>query len=61
MCSSDLEGEQVVVEPPTAGLVEERRREVPDGIGHRRLAATELRLTGAPDKPAVVSERPEDL
>lgn len=28
---------------------------------YRRLAPTELRLTGASDRPAVVSERPEDL
>ncbi len=28
---------------------------------YRRLAPTELRLTGAPDRPAVVSERLEDL
>ncbi|HUQ08076.1 MAG TPA: GIDE domain-containing protein [Kofleriaceae bacterium] len=49
-------GEQVTV----TGLVS-RAGGTDDDPVYRRLAATELRLTGAPDKPAVVSERPEDL
>lgn len=32
-----------------------------DEAGYRRLATTGLRLTGAPDRPAVVSERDGDL
>jgi hypothetical protein len=49
-------GEQVTV----TGLVSKASSADDDPV-YRRLAATELRLTGAPDRAAVVSERPEDL
>ena len=49
-------GEKVTV----TGLVSAASSADDDPV-YRRLAATELRLTGAPDRPAVVSERPEDL
>ncbi len=49
-------GERVAV----VGLVSEARGADDDPV-YRRLAATELRLTGAADRPAMVSERPEEL
>lgn len=49
-------GEQVAV----TGLVSKASGADEDSV-YRRLAPTELRLAGAPDRPAVVSERPEDL
>ncbi len=49
-------GEHVAV----SGLVSRAGSAADDPV-YRRLAATELRLTGGPNRPAVVSERPEDL
>lgn len=49
-------GERVAV----TGLVSKAGSAEDDPV-YRRLAPTDLRLTGAPDRPAVVSERPEDL
>ncbi|KAB2888432.1 MAG: hypothetical protein F9K40_20505 [Kofleriaceae bacterium] len=49
-------GEYVAV----TGLVSAAGSAADDPV-YRRLAPTELRLAGAPDRPAVVSERPDDL
>jgi hypothetical protein len=49
-------GERVMV----TGLVTKAGSAEDDPV-YRRLAPTELLLAGAPDRPAVVSERPEDL
>lgn len=49
-------GETVVV----SGLVGEATGGADDPV-YRRLAPTTLRLTGAPDRPALVSERPDEL
>jgi hypothetical protein len=49
-------GEQVTV----TGMITEVSSTDEDPV-YRRLAATELRIAGAPDRPAVVSERPDDL
>jgi hypothetical protein len=49
-------GEQVTV----SGMITEVSSAEDDPV-YRRLAATELRIAGAPDRPAIVSERPDDL
>jgi hypothetical protein len=49
-------GEQVTV----TGMITQVSGAEDDPV-YRRLAATELRIAGAPDRPAIVSERPDDL
>jgi hypothetical protein len=49
-------GERVAV----VGLVSRVSSATDDPV-YRRLAATELRIAGAPDRPAEVSERPGDI